>query len=1084
MTAALSPANLLAEIAEATRVLDAAQVLVHRSHLGALGDYPVLPLDTARQAFTPALDVRIFRIDRLVHANRQSVLESATAAYTALGAAGHAVFLYLRSQGRQETEIYIGVRGAHGLSLGQNAGQLLRDTFDGHFAGSALELLKAPHDSKLLDGLHVDENKPAATSVTAVTGVPALSTENREHFVQGLERLVDAAENRVYHALLLAEPVGVGELARIRSGYEQAATQLSPLLKQQLTYGVQDSESIGLGISRSLSESLAQSLGQTETRGTSRTEGSSSTETTGTSTGRSSTTTAGKVTSLLPSIGGALGSAFGPPGTLVGSLSGQAIATAFSGQESSGSSQSTSVGRNESETASTSEASSVTHTSTGTTNVGESQSLGVTTGSSRQTSIEIVDKSIAQLLGRIDHHLGRLDEARTYGGWDSAAYFIGEDRATSESLASHFLGLSRGNESRHEDFALTTWGDRTRGPVLAWLATLSHPRLRPDFADRIPVDHVTPATLISGKELAIQLSLPQRSTSTVDVVETVPFGRSVQRLDATRPRAEGQRQIVLGHLRHLWQNQERTIPLDLEQLTGHVFISGSTGSGKSNALYEILRQVDEADVRFLVVEPAKGEYKHVLGMRDDVTVLGTNPLAGPVLRINPFRFPAGVHVLEHADRLVEILSVCWPLYAAMPAVLKDAILQAYVAAGWDLDGSTNRVDDGLFPTFADLLAALERVVRDSHWSADVKADYLGALSTRVKSLTNGLYGRIFSADEVGDALLFDSNVLVDLSRVGSAETKALLMGVLIMRLGEYRSAQGGMNLPLRHVTVLEEAHNILRRPTDADGSVVTKAVEMLSNSIAEMRTWGEGFLVVDQSPHAVDLSAIRNTNTKIILRLPDELDRRLVGKSIGLRDDQLDEIARLPRGVAVVHQNDWLEPVLCQVAQFKGTSGAYAVRGQAEAPFDQQAFLREALCLLLGGRVENGMQPNLPRIEDGLRCLPLLAEVKIPLIESLRKRQAGRSPRLWALARFDLLATVVTDLLGCRPFVAALARAGTPEHVAARLDDLLRRLVPDLQEGLAIEAQHCVMRDLFLTDPGRPDIYGEWRNSVQKGAGR
>lgn len=1084
MTATHSPANLAAEVAEATRVLDAAQVLVHRSYLGALGNYPVLPLDVARQDFTPALDARIFRIERLVHANRQSVLESATAVYTALGAAGHAVFLYLRSQGRQETEIYIGVRGAHGLSLGQNAGQLLSDTFNGHFAGSALEPLRAPHDRELLDRIHVAEGKPDATSVTAVTGVPALSTDNREHFVQGLERLVDAAENRIYQALLLAEPVGMGELARIRSGYEQAATQLSPLLKQQLTYGVQDSESIGLGISRSLSESLAQSLGQTETRGTSRTEGSSSTETTGTSTGRSSTTTAGKATSLLPSIFGTLGSAFGPPGTLVGSLGGQAIATAFSGQESSGSSQSTSIGRNESDTTSTSEASSITHTTTGTTTTGDSQSLGVTTGSSQQASIEIVDKSIAQLLGRIDHHLGRLDEARTYGGWDSAAYFIGEDRATSESLASHFLGLSRGNESRHEDFALTTWGDRTRGPVLAWLATLSHPRLRPDFADRIPVDHVTPATLISGKELAIQLSLPQRSTSTVDVVETVPFGRSVQRLDATRPRAEGQRQIVLGHLRHLWQNQDRTIPLDLEQLTGHVFISGSTGSGKSNALYEILRQVDEAGVRFLVVEPAKGEYKHVLGMRDDVTVLGVNPLAGPVLRINPFRFPAGVHVLEHADRLVEILSVCWPLYAAMPAVLKDAILQAYMAAGWDLDRSTNRYDDGLFPTFADLLAALERVVRDSHWSADVKADYLGALSTRVKSLTNGLYGRIFSADEVGDALLFDSNVLVDLSRVGSAETKALIMGVLVMRLGEYRSAQGGMNLPLRHVTVLEEAHNILRRPMNADGSVVTKAVEMLSSSIAEMRTWGEGFLVVDQSPHAVDVSAIRNTNTKIILRLPDEVDRRLIGKSIGLRDDQLDEIARLPRGVAVVHQSDWLEPVLCQVAQFKGTSGTYAARSQAEVPIDQQVFLREALVLLLGGRVEGNAQADLRCIEDGLRCLPLLAEVKIPLIEALRRRQDGQRPRLWALARFDLLAKVVTDLLGCRAFLPAVVRAGTPEGVAARLDDLLRRLVPDLPALLAIEAQHCVMRDFASSDPGREGLYEEWRNIASRGAPR
>ena len=93
---------------------------------------------------------------------------------------------------------------------------------------------------------------------------------------------------------------------------------------------------------------------------------------------------------------------------------------------------------------------------------------------------------------------------------------------------------------------------------------------------------------------------------------------------------------------------------------------------------------------------------------------------------------------------------------------------------------------------------------------------------------------------------------------------------------------------------------------------------MISNAIAEMRTYGEGFVIVDQSPGAVDLAAIRNTNTKIIMRLPDEFDRRLVGKAAGVKDDQLDEIIKLPKGVAVVYQNDWISPVLCKIQKYKG----------------------------------------------------------------------------------------------------------------------------------------------------------------------
>ena len=127
----------------------------------------------------------------------------------------------------------------------------------------------------------------------------------------------------------------------------------------------------------------------------------------------------------------------------------------------------------------------------------------------------------------------------------------------------------------------------------------------------------------------------------------------------------------------------------------------------------------------------------------------------------------------------------------------------------------------------------------------------------------------------------------------------------------------GMNLPLCHVTVLEEAHNILRRTAQDTGqesaNVAGKAVELLANSIAEMRTYGEGFIIADQSPGLMDMSAIRNTNTKIILRLPDLSDRELVGRAAGLSEEQILELSKLPVFVSAVYQNNWLEPVLCKL---------------------------------------------------------------------------------------------------------------------------------------------------------------------------
>ena len=123
-----------------------------------------------------------------------------------------------------------------------------------------------------------------------------------------------------------------------------------------------------------------------------------------------------------------------------------------------------------------------------------------------------------------------------------------------------------------------------------------------------------------------------------------------------------------------------------------------------------------------------------------------------------------------------------------------------------------------------------------------------------------------------------------------------------------------------HITVLEEAHNLLRRTSNeqsAEGSnLLGKSVEMLSNAIAEMRTYGEGFIIADQAPGLMDMSVIRNTNTKIILRLPDQADRELVGRAANLNEDQITELAKLPCGVAAVYQNEWIQPVLCKVDLF------------------------------------------------------------------------------------------------------------------------------------------------------------------------
>ena len=230
------------------------------------------------------------------------------------------------------------------------------------------------------------------------------------------------------------------------------------------------------------------------------------------------------------------------------------------------------------------------------------------------------------------------------------------------------------------------------------------------------------------------------------------------------------------------------VSLSKKSLASHTFITGSTGSGKSNTVYHMLDRARKQGVKFLVVEPAKGEYKNVFGGRKDVTVLGTNPKLSQLLRINPFSFPENIHVLEHMDRLVEIFNVCWPMYAAMPAVLKNAVEKSYVDCGWDIVKSENKYGEELYPSFADVARNVKEIIDSSEYDAENKGAYKGSLLTRLQSLCNGINGMIFVADEIPKEQLFEENVIVDLSRVGSSETKSLIMGMMVLKLQEYRMA--------------------------------------------------------------------------------------------------------------------------------------------------------------------------------------------------------------------------------------------------------------------------------------------------------
>ena len=645
----------------------------------------------------------------------------------------------------------------------------------------------------------------------------------------------------------------------------------------------------------------------------------------------------------------------------------------------------------------------------------DSSSISNSLSESKGLTRSYENLSIKNLLEHIKNQVKRIENGESSGAWRFAAYVLSESPEMAQNVANAYRSLVAGSEAFMSKTSVNVWrANSTYEPeknnlnnIIAAIKGLRHPvfQLKKELLDKPENEDlllfpspVNATTSIFGNEVACALNLAEKSISGIPVIQVASFGREEHTL------IKHNSDLLLGCSYHMHSKEDtRSIHISSEELTKHMFVTGSTGIGKTNTICHILDQLvyqTNSNVKFLVIEPAKGEYKYTIGKNSDVDIYGTNPLISEMnlLRLNPFRFPEHIHILEHLDRLVEIFNVCWPMYAAMPAILKEAIENAYIDCGWDMEKSSCRYNSRIFPNFYDVCIQVKNILNESDYSAENKGDYVGALVTRLRSLTTGINRLIFSNDDVEDYFLFEKNAIVDLSRIGSTETKSLIMGLLVLKLQEYRIEQQAMgeikiNNKLRHITVLEEAHNILRhtsydQPTEGS-NLLGKSVEMLSNSIAEMRTFGEGFIIADQAPGLMDESVIRNTNTKLIMKLPDYSDRVLVGKASGFNDAQIEEAGRFERGVAAVTQSDWLEPVLCMIDKYEPPKKQH--RKNIRKPKDENVLLERLVNVIMNNEIlkspENKDDPlnDMKRLFKSLLNSNLSSKIKISCMEYINE---------------------------------------------------------------------------------------------------
>ena len=901
-------------------------------------------------------NVRLFKLDEIAFDSDEKLhLPGVESALSSMRSQGHSLLFVVQGD-TTRTCVYMGI-----CKFASDAPETAA-VLDGYEA-----VWKANFPGSRMGNLSSAEASDVSSEIAkceefgVLTGIPSLKREEESQlFVQGLERLIRAMRGKSYCWVSIADPIPQDAVRDAISACQRLESDIHHLVKTDLSKATSNGKTVMLGLfgmkGNGATKGFAHTVSNSGSHAISHTDTSSKTIAEGTSRNQNRLETYQRVGSAVSAVGTGVGAIVGSYflpglGTAVGAGLGSALGgvvnqfgAAITGKsgfsEGTSHSESSTSGISDTTTTSTTngtaDAQNWAHASQSA--IGGFGSFGLTWTKTTTVGQELLNRKAEYAEEVLRAYEKRLQEGSALGMWNLGHYFCAADADTYHRGIGVVNSLFAGMDSTYEppraikvpaDFRDTLCRFQN-----VYLRFADHPVSYDDvragralFKDH-PLGFLFngPATPVNTRELAIATPVATQDVEGVSVSSRPAFG--INLADEFGPATKT---LTLGDILDKGNSTRQKYRLSLPNLTKHLAVFGLTGSGKTNTLHHLLRQLWKNErIPFLVIEPAKAEYRALAVMdefRDDLLVIsaGIDPTAACPLRLNPFDFEPGadtdanrVHVLTHIDRLKATFNASFPMYASMPYILEEAILEIYRERGWDLGRSKNRFVDvyhdefrDYLPTLRDLYWKVSQIVRRKGYFQEQQMNIEAALKARLSSLLVGAKGTMLDTPRSLPAEdLFDRPVVVELENLGDDDEKAFLMGLLVSRLYEWRKAtfKNDPARPLRHVLVVEEAHRLLANIPDTSanqelGNPRGKAVSAFVDMLSEIRAYGESVVVVDQLPSRVSPNIVKGTGAKIVHRLLATDDRESVGGTMGLTDEQIADLSLLRTGQCVVSQD-------------------------------------------------------------------------------------------------------------------------------------------------------------------------------------
>lgn len=370
------------------------------------------------------------------------------------------------------------------------------------------------------------------------------------------------------------------------------------------------------------------------------------------------------------------------------------------------------------------------------------------------------------------------------------------------------------------------------------------------------------------------------------------------------------------------------VNIPLELLPKHAFLSGVPGSGKTNTMHHLTYSLWSSGIPFLVLEPAKKEYRALLNLPEMKDVRLFSPCADMTfpLHINPFEFPRGLFVSEHIRTLCSVFEGAFPLEPPMPFLLENAIEKVYANKGWYPETRYTDKTNLEFPTMSMLYKELEKELSTTTYSGEVKGNLESALKVRIGSLLRREMGDVFDVpfSSLRPEQWLTTPAIVELEAMGQGPANFMTL-MLCSLIRECLKVDPHYDGPVRHVIFIEEAHNLIgpdsEEKSGGEANAKSAATAFIVKMLAEVRALKESIFIADQLPTAMAQEVIKNTGLKVALRLTAMDDRQLLCNSMSANNSQIEEMGTFSIGQALVSYEKLQRPFKMRVNLWCGDRG-------------------------------------------------------------------------------------------------------------------------------------------------------------------